>query len=225
MTERTEALVRELVRGLRPVRRLPPVGAIAAGISALAALLVAIDLIAGRAPDASLLKPDFGPIDVQTILVHAGLAASALAFALGEFVPGRERLKRVGRVGLGLASATLLLVAGERLAGWAGIGSLQAGWLAQTIACALGAIAPAAVPVVLLSIFAARAAPHRVARSLAFACAASVALLTLPGILRCDYPDALHHVVGHLLAPALGAGLLLALALPVFLIARSRPRV
>ena len=142
-------------------------------------------------------------------------------FSEGEFVPGRDRLKRAGRIGLVLAFPALLLIVGERLAAWPGLDSLPAGWLAQTFACALGAIAPAAIPALLLSIFAARAAPHRVARSLAFASAAAVALLTLPGFVHCGYPDPLHHVVAHLLAPALGAVLLLALTLPTFLIARA----
>ncbi len=223
MTERTtDALVGELARGLRPVRRLPRLRVVAAGVVSLAALLVGVDLLAGHVPDAPLVKPSYDSLDTQTILLHAWLAVTALAFALGEFVPGRDRLRRAGRLGLGVAFLALLLVGGERLADWPGPGSLPAGWVAQTFSCTLGAIVPAAIPALLLAIFAARAAPHRVAGSLAVASAAAVALLTLPGIVRCGYPDPLHHVVGHLLAPVSGAALLLVLTLPAFFIARAR---
>ena len=58
---------------------------------------------------------------------------------------------------------------------------------------------------------------------LLFGAAGSVALLTAPGVLGCGYPDELHHTLAHLLAPALGAGILLCVALPVYL--SSRPRL
>jgi hypothetical protein len=219
MSDRTEELVRSLSRDLRPVRRLPALGSAAIAIAALAAVLVAVQIGFGLGAGLALVKPGFGSADLQTILAHALLAAGALAFALGACVPGRERLARIGTVGIALAAAALGLVALERVVAFSG--TLADGWLVQTFACGLGAIVPAVIPALLLAAFAARAAPHRVAPALAFAAAASVAMLTLPGILRCDFPDELHHVVGHLLAPVIGAVALLVLTLPTYFSVRA----
>lgn len=219
MSERTEALVRSLTRDLRPVRRLPALGHVALAIAALAAVLVGVQVGSGVAAGQPLVKPDFGSTDLQTILAHGLLAATALAFALGACVPGRERLARVGAVGLALALAALGLVAAERIVAFSG--TLADGWLVQTFACGQGAIVPAAIPALVLAVFAARAAPHRATRVLTVAAAASVAALTLPGILRCDFPDELHHVVGHALAPVIGAVALLVLTLPTYFSVRA----
>ncbi len=224
MTERTDDLVRELARGLQPVRRLPALGRVAGAVALVAALLVGLELVVGYVAGTPLVKANFASFDLQTLVAHALLASSALAFALGAFVPGRERLMRMGVLGLGLAAFALGIVGSERLLAWSGASTLEAGWLRATLGCGLGAVVPAAIPALLLTLFAARAAPHRVARALCIAAAGSVALLTLPGILRCGYPDELHHVLGHLLAPVFGAVALLALALPVFVSARALRR-
>jgi uncharacterized membrane protein len=219
MTERTEELVRSLARDLAPVRRLPTLGRVALALAALAAVLVVVQLGFGVAAGLALVKPDFGSLDLQTLLVHSLLASAALAFALGESVPGRERLARLGAVGVALAFAGLGLVVVERVIGFSG--TLADGWLAQTFQCGLGAVVPALIPALVFAAFAARAAPHRAARALVLGAAASIAWLTLPGILRCDFPDALHHVVGHVLAPVIGALALLVLVLPFYLSVRA----
>jgi hypothetical protein len=92
MTERTDTLIHELAQGLRPVRRIAPLGRVAALVAGLAGALLIAQLAYSLATGAPVLKPDFGAVDAWTIATHALLAAGALAFALGASVPGREPL-------------------------------------------------------------------------------------------------------------------------------------
>lgn len=222
MSERTEELVRELVSGLRPVRRLPQLGRVAAGVMSLAFGLALARLAYASLTGVAWLKPDFGSVDAQTIAVHALLAASALAFALGALVPGRERLSRSAALVLVLVFLGLVWIAGERLAAWSGFAALASGWVGATVECSLSAIVPAILPALLLARFAARAATHGASVAVLVGAAASIAPLTLPGILGCGYPDELHQLIGHALAPVLGALLLSVLVLPVYFSTRPR---
>lgn len=205
------------------MQRLPALGRVAFRVVVvglgLAALHVAYELVAQD----PFPKPSFAPVDAWTIAAHALLAIGALAFALGACVPGRERLTQIGSVVLAVAFAAIAWIGFARLEVWQGAEALGLGWLGSTLACSFGSIAPAAIPALLLARFAAHAAPQRVTLVLLLGSAASLALLTPPGILGCGYPDELHHALGHLLTPALGAVLLLALALPVYLNARPKP--
>ena len=222
MSERTEELVRALASGLRPVRRLPRLGRVAAGVMSLAFGLALARLAYASLTGVAWLKPDFGSVDAQTIAVHALLAASALAFELGALVPGRERLARSGALGLVLVLLGLVFIVGERLAAWSGLEALASGWIGATAECSLSAIVPAILPALLLARVAARAATHGAAVAVLLGAAASVAPLTLPGILGCGYPDELHHLVAHALAPALGALLLSVVVLPIYFGTRAR---
>lgn len=225
MTERTEALIQKLARGLQPVRRLPRLGLVASSVAGLALLLVAAQLVPAWWTRSPWLKPGVGINDAGTIAAHALLFAGALAFALGACVPGREPLQRNGIVGLVLAFSAIAWIGAARSSAWPGPDSLEAGWLGATFACSLHSILPAALPVLLLARFAARAAPRRAFVALLIGAAAPLGLLTQPGVLGCAYPDELHQLIGHLLTPALGAPLLLIVALPVFLILRPSERV
>lgn len=221
MTERTDALIGELARGLRPVRRLPALGRVAARVVAAGLGLAALHVGLALAAKTSFPKPGFAALDVWTLAAHALLAAGALAFALGACVPGRERLARRGAWSIALAFVAIAWIGVARLEAWPGVAALAPGWLGATLACSLGSILPAALPALLLVRFAARAAPRCEALVLLLGSAASLALLTSPGILGCGYRDELHQALGHLLTPALGALLLFAVALPVYL--SSRP--
>ncbi len=225
MTERTEALILALARGLHPVRRLPGLGRVAASVALLALSLVAAQLVFAWATNSPWLKPTLASVDAWTIAAHALLAAGALAFTLGACVPGRERLTQIGALVLAISLGAIVWIGFARLAVWPGLAALAPGWLGAMVTCSLGAVVPAALPALLLARFAARAAPRRVALTLLLGAAASIGLLTQPGILGCAYPDELHHVVGHLLTPALGALILGVSALPVYLISRPSQRV
>lgn len=223
MTERTDLLIGSLARGLRPVQRLPALGRVAFRVVAVGLALAALHVVFELGAKEAFPKPSFAAVDAWTIAAHALLAIGAFAAALGACVPGRERLTRIGSVVLLLAFAAITWIGFARLQVWSGADALGLGWLGRTLACSLGSVAPAAIPALLFARFAARAAPRRVTPVLLLGSAASLALLTPPGILGCGYPDELHHALGHLLTPALGAVLLLALALPVYLSARPAP--
>jgi len=224
MTERTNELIDELARGLRPVRRIPALGRVAALAAGVAAVLLIAQISYVLATRSSLLKPDFGSVDVQTAAAHLLLAAAALAFALGASVPGRERLARSGAIALGVALVAVLWIGCERLLHWPGVGALLPGWRGAMFTCGLNSVVPALLPALVLTRFCARAAPRHTALTLLVAAAAAIAMLTLPGVVGCPYPDELHHVVAHLLAPALGAWVLVVVALPVVLAARRSVR-
>jgi len=220
MTPRTEELIHELARGLHPVRRLPGLGRVAASVVGLCSSLAAAHLGFTFATKSPWIKPAFASVDAWTIAAHALLAAGALAFALGACVPGRGRLARTGMLAATAALVPVVWIGCARLAAWPGPAALAPGWLGSVFACSLGAIVPAVLPALLLAHFASRAAPRHSALVLLAGAAASLGLLTLPGVLCCAYPDELHHVLGHLLTPALGALILALVALPLFLTSR-----
>jgi hypothetical protein len=224
MTERTDELIRELSHGLHPVRRIPPLRRVGALVAGLAGALVLAQFAYDLATGAHVVKSGFGAVDAQTLVAHVLLAAGALGFALGASVPGREVLARVGAIAVGLALVAIAGIGCERLLQWPGLASLAPDWVRATFACGAGSIAPALLPALVLSRFSARAAPRHAARVLVVGAAAPIAILTWPGILGCGYPDELHHVTAHLLAPALGALVLALLVLPVVLAARRSVR-
>lgn len=223
MTEPTDALIGELARGLRPVRRLPALGRVAAIVIGVGLGLASINALQGWFAKEAFPKPGFGPIDEVTLVAHALLAGGALAFALAACVPGRERLARGGVLALLIAGIALAGIGLARFADWPGVGSLEPTWLERTFACALGCVLPAVVPAFLLARFAASAAPRRAVLVLLVGGVASLALLSAPGVLGCEYPDELHHALGHALTPLLAAVVLALATLPVYLSSRRAP--
>jgi hypothetical protein len=225
MTERTNALIGELAQGLRPVRRLPALRRVAAVVIGAGLGLAAINVLIGWFAKEAFRKPDFAPIDALTLAAHALLAGGALAFALAACVPGRERPARGGALALLIASVGLAGIGLARFADWPGVAALAPTWLERTFACALGCFLPAVVPAFLLARFAASAAPRRAALVLLVGGVASLALLSAPGVVGCEYPDELHHALGHALTPLYGAALLGLAMLPVYLSARRSSEV
>ena len=222
MTERTDALIGDLARGLRPVRRLPSLRAVAARVAGVGLALAAAHVVFAVVAKEAFPKPGFGLLDACTIGAHALLAAGALAFALGACVPGRERLARSGVLVLAVGLAAIAGIGLARLASWPGGATLDPTWLERTLGCSLGCVLPAVVPALLLARFAARAAPRRASPVLLVGGAASLALLSAPGVAGCGYPDELHHTLAHALIPVLGAAVLWLAVLPLYL--GSRPR-
>jgi hypothetical protein len=216
MTERTDALIAELARGLPRVRRLPSLARVAAIVVGAGLGLTALNAVIGAFAKEHFPKPDFGPVDEWTLAAHALLAGGALAFALGACVPGRERLARGGAWAIALAALALAGIAAVRIAAWPGPASVETTWLARTIGCSLSCVVPGIVPAVLLVRFAARAVPRRAGLVLAIASVASLALLSAPGVVACAYPDELHHVLSHALVPLLGGIVVWLALLPLY---------
>ena len=61
--------------------------------------------------------------------------------------------------------------------------------------------------------------------SLCLAAVASLALLSSPGVIGCEYPDQLHHVLGHAFVPLLGGVVVWAALLPLYVRLRPAPAV
>lgn len=224
MTEPTNELIGELTRGLRPVRPIAPLRRIAAIVAGTALALTVAHELYSLATGWPLVKPDFGPLDVETLVAHVLLAAGALAFALGASVPGREPVARVGAIALGIAAAAVVWIGCQRLLQWPGLASLSPDWLSAAFTCGLGSVTPAILPVFLLTRFSASAAPRHTASVLLVGAAAPIAILSWPGIVDCAYTDELHQIVSHLLVPAIGALVLGVVVLPLLLAARRSIR-
>ncbi len=223
MTERTDALIAELARGLPKVERLPELRRVAAIVVGVGLGLAAINSVAGVFVKEHFPKPDFGAVDEWTLLAHALLAGGALAFALGACVPGREPLARGGAWTIALALVVLAGVGMARIGAWPGVASVEATWLERTIGCSLSCLLPGIVPAVLLTRFTARAAPRRAALVLGVGAVASLALLSAPGVIGCEYPDQLHHALSHSFVPLLGGLVMWAALLPLYLMLRPAP--
>jgi hypothetical protein len=214
----SEALIRELARDLRPVRPIPPVHRVVAGLLGvwLAVAAVGVALLGWKA-DLGALLAQRAVLSVSLGLVAAGLGGLVAAVALG--VPGRERLARGA-----------LLCGGAGLAVAAGVGTLlllrspavePGAPLESDLHCLLVASAVALLPALGVVAFAGRAAPHRPLVLAVAAAAGTVALGTVAAQASCPYADLRHLLMGHALAPALGA---LVLVLPLLVALRRTER-
>lgn len=205
---RTEELIHELAEDLRPVRPIPRLRSVLSAVLALWAL-VAIPGLLWRG-----LQPGFleslldgrGPGLVFLALAVAGIGGVIAAMALG--VPGREVLARMGLglgvLGLALAAGigTVVLASGHAIDHWLAHGDLV---------CLAFACGAALLPAVGVVWFLGRAAPHRPYGPLiaVVAAAAGMAALGAAGAqASCPYSDPRHLMIGHVLAPAVGALLL-----------------
>ncbi len=220
MTERSsEALLRELARGLEPVRRIPR---LRAGLAAALGLWL-VALAAHQALGFPSPRLDAGAWrSLSFLAVLAGLALLAgggVLAALAAAVPGREHLGRAARggalLGLALAAGAAATAAGGGLA--AGLGPA----FGTSAGCLLRAAALGLAPALAAAVFAARALPRRPLLTAAIAGLGGVGLGALAVHLSCAEGNALHVLLGHALAPLLAAALL---ALPLAALLRRAIR-
>ncbi len=209
MSLRTDELISELSRDLAPVRVLPPLawvgGGVLAVVAGLYALYVPLGIFYG------VLMPETARAwDFIAIGGHLLLGLGGLALALGSCIPGRDALESRGLVGV-LAGAALSAVAVAAAVTLVPIEAVGPDWLVGTALCAGTAVVLAAIPAVVIARFAARAAPHRLGRTLVFGAISMLCLGTLPGHLGCAMPGALHTTFGHMLVPLLGSVVIWAL--------------
>jgi hypothetical protein len=220
--QRTQELIHELGQDLSPVRPIPSLRRVLLGVLALWAL-VAVPGVLLRG-----LRPDFletllaarAANAVFGVLALSGLGGIVAALALG--VPGREWLARAG-LGLGLLGLALAAGLGTLLVLWSPHplhGLFQAG----DLSCLGVACGVALIPAAGVVWFVGRAAPYRPLVAVLAAAAGMAALGAAAAQASCPYADPRHLLVGHVLAPALGAILL---TLPLLLALRrfGRPRV
>ncbi len=217
--ESATELILELARDLEPVRPLPRLRSVVAGLVGvwLAVAIVGISLKGLRSDLPEMLLAPLGPGGVFAGLAVAGLGGLVAALAMS--VPGRERAARAGIVSAlaGMAAAagvgTLLFVQSP-------IVEMHAS-AATDLTCLAIACAVAFVPALGVVWFVGRAAPFRPLVLVLAAAAGTAALGAVAAQASCPYSDVRHLMVGHLLAPGVGA-LLLSLPLLVALRRSSR---
>jgi hypothetical protein len=215
----TRDLIRELARDLTPVKPLPRLRLVVGAVLGLwLAIGVACVAWEGLAPSfwLTLAMPlSAGGIFLGLLVAGVGGMLASLALAL----PGRERLARaglaLGAAGLAIAAGVgIALVARSPLAAW----RLPAG---HDLSCLATALAVGVAPALALGWFAGRAAPFR---PLAIALAAAAGAAALGGSVAqavCPADEAMHLLLAHALAPAVGA---FALTLPLLVAIRRAER-
>jgi len=201
----TDELIQELSRDLPPVRPIPPLRWMVAGVLLLwAAIALAGVMLRGVAVD---LLPLSGP-RVSAAAVFAGLALTGLGGVLAAFglaVPGRERL---GRAGLVTALVGLAVAAGlGTILAWQSVAPPPAP-AASDLGCLGIGLALGFLPAVAAVLLAGRAAPHRPLVVVLAAAAGTAALGAVAAQASCPSLDLRHLILGHVLAPAAAAALL-----------------
>ncbi len=201
MSRSADSLIRELGRGLEPVRRVPPLHRIAAFVVTLALATAAVALVTwGLNETFRGLHPE--PrywVAIVGLLAFAGGGATA---ALGSTIPGNDRLIRGGVAAMAAGAAVTLLGSGLFLARIAAGEPAGSFWSALSLVC-LGRSSLVAVPAaLLLTVFAARGFPHRPWLTVGFGALGLVAFGALPVTMSCGSQSIFHIVFAHVLAPA-----------------------
>jgi hypothetical protein len=214
--QRTEDLVRELAGDLSPVRRIPSLRVVAAGM--LAAWLVGLVLHRSAGAGQPRIGQTGGPGDPVYLAILVGwalVATGGIPAALARAVPGREPIACAGALvlALGLLLASAAAALGVELGGEARLG--------QSLPCLGRAALLALAPGLVACAFLARAWGQRPLPAALALTLAAVALGALAVHASCVTGDGLHRLLGHVLGPALAAGLL---ALPIASWLRSHPR-
>lgn len=214
----TRALIERLSRDLEPVRRIPRLRTVVAGVVALAGLAAAWTLLRSGGFRSDLVAiaaqhPGFAAIGVGLAAMGVGGLVSAVAAS----VPGREALARAGAVLLlGGAAVGLVAAPGWILLHSAGI-SLWPG--EGEFMCVRGAMWVALLPGAAVLGFVFWAAPRRPVWAGILGVAGAVALGAIAMHASCPNDGATHWIMGHAMAPVVGA--LLALV-PLVALARWR---
>ena len=204
----TDELISALARGIRPVRRVAPLGWQATGVCAVAAaLLLALVMLSGLRRD----ELGAGSGSAPFLLTSLGLALVSLGgvtAALASSRPGRERLEwrsiTISIAALAICgSAAALVLLGTPLAGdpgWGGVGEIP---------CVLSSLTSAIIPALILIRLAASGAPLRPERTALWAGWGATGLAAFAANLTCRTPGAWHEVLTHALIPVLGSLLLM----------------
>ncbi len=209
-----EELIRDLAADLSPVKPIPRIRSVVAGLVGLWLAIAGLGfLVMGKTPDlmGNLLQPD-GTAIVFGGLMLAGLGGLVSSLAMG--VPGRESTARtalwVAILGIGVAAgmgSVLFLRSPGSPIPHSGMTDLF---------CLSLAVGVSLLPALGVAAFAARATPVRPLVLVVAGAAATAALGAISAQATCTYKDPRHLMLGHVLAPAVGA-LLLSLPLLVAL--------
>jgi hypothetical protein len=212
----TEELVTLLARDLVPTGRIPRLRAQLALLLAAGALMLLLVVgYRGLRPSAFALLLSgeaFTLVTAGLILSAGGAGAAALAMTR----PGRELLAR-GGLGLGLGGLALSVVVGALCFGGAPSAIGEARALGAALSCGISGIL-FTLPLCLLCAFLlSTGTPRHLGLAASVAAFGATAFGALAVHFTCPSPSVWHWIIGHALAPALGAILL---ALPVRALAR-----
>ena len=201
MRRSTDSLIRDLSRGLEPVRRVPPLHGVAAVAVTLAVATAAIALVTwGLNETFRGLHPE--PRYWVAIAGMLAFAAGAATAALGSTIPGNDRLIRGGVAVMAVGAAVTLFGSALFLARISAGEPAGSFWSALSLVC-LGRSSLVAVPAAaLLTVFAARGFPHRPWLTVGFGALGLVAFGALPVTMSCGSQSIFHIVFAHMLAPA-----------------------
>jgi len=199
----TDELISRLARDLKPVRVLPRLRWVAAGLFALAAVAVGMAVLwLGPRPDLAAWAGSRPGLSLLTGTL--GVALGSTLIGLGLSVPGRDDLKRAGSWLAGLAGVALLL------------GLLPAASAGPAMAwnelrpCAVRAAAIGLLPALAAVWFVSHAYPQRPGLAFALGAAGMGAAAAVGVHLVCSASAGAHIAAGHLLLPCLAlAGLAL----------------
>ena len=156
----TRDFARELAHGLEPVRRIPRLRTVAAGVSLGALCIGALTVVdLGLRSDVRSLE-----MSLPYVAVLAGLtlfALGGLLAALGASVPGREAIARAGFVSLALALLTFVLAGVGMVLRETPLGPLDSNWIGTSLSCLGIATGAGFLPAVALLSFIVGAFPYR----------------------------------------------------------------
>jgi len=212
----TRALAEGLSREVEPVRRIPRLRSVLGGVVALAGVAAGWTLLRSGGVRSDLVAilsqyPGFAAIGVGLVAMGVGGSIAAVAAS----VPGRDALERFGMALLVVGAFVGFLAApGWILLHSAGV-SLWPG--RDEFMCLQGAIWVALLPCVAVLGFVFWAAPRRPVWAGLFGVAGAVALGAITMHASCPNDGAAHWIMGHALAPLMGA---LAAVLPLVLLSR-----
>lgn len=206
----TEERIRELTRGLEPVRPIPAIRSVLAAAVALGLVALAAHWLLGGPG----LRPGgdavSGPPYVATLAGLAAVALGALGAALAVAVPGRER---AAHLGIRVAASGLALALAGGLWGVAAGAPVQAGAeLDRCLWCMGRALALGVVPVLLACAFIVYGAVQRPGLGAVLALAGGVALGAAGVHTTCPSDSPSHWLLAHSFAPVAA---LLVLGAPV----------
>ncbi len=217
MTRPTEVLIHELATELAPVRRVPR-------LRSVVALALAIGGASGAAwlgfagPQFAAHPPERMPYLIALLATTVVAALGGVCAAGASYVPGRERVERVGMLLLCGGPIAALAIALWSVAGGIAFGPVGSEWLSWGATCAAGTALLAIPCAAALVHFARRGAPERPALSLALGGAAAATLAGVAVQLACSSCDLAHAAIFHVALPvalgALGASALLVTTAP-----------
>ena len=204
MKRSTDTLIRELGRGLAPVRPLPRLRSVVmvALVLAVPGWIWALARAGGARPDLLPLATGdlvFASIALGLTLVGAAATVGATALA----VPGRAE---GARRALAFAALGALLAFGIA-PGWLGAAHPSAahGPQASDLGCLIRGLGVSLASALATVAFVWRAAPRRVAWTAAIGAAAGTALGALSMHVTCPSPEPSHWLFGHAAAPLVAA--------------------